>query len=91
MFDATPIPNEHQTEDPVVTQEPDEFDRWFADLLEVPRDEYLAFDDQLEQECPPRALTASATPIDDHDQDEEIVENNVQLTIDNAINQLKHM
>ena len=53
--------------------------------------EYLAFDEQLELECPPRAPTASATPIDDHDQDEEIVAHNVMLTIDNVIDQLKDM
>ena len=87
MFDATPITNEHQMEDSdPITQEPDK-------LLEVPWDEYLAFDDQLEIECPPRAPTASATPTDDHDQDDEIVENSVQshVTIDNAIDQLKDM
>ena len=41
MFDATPIPNEHQT-DEMETHQPDEFDHWFAKLLEVPWDEYLA-------------------------------------------------
>ena len=40
MFDATPISNEDQTEPE--RSEPDEFDRWFADLLEVAWDEYLA-------------------------------------------------
>ena len=61
--------------------------------MEVPWDEYLAFDDQLKTECCPRTPTASATPTDDHDQDEEIVENSVQshVTIDNAIDQLEDM
>ena len=48
LFDATPIPNENQTEHQMETHIPDEFDCWFAELLEVPWDEYLAFDDQLE-------------------------------------------
>ena len=33
----------------IETTEPDDFDRWFADLLEVPWDEYLAYDDKLER------------------------------------------
>ena len=48
MFDA--IPDEDQSEEERV---PDEFDCWFADLLEVPWGEYFAFDDQLENESPP--------------------------------------
>ena len=58
MFDAIPITNEDQTEEERV---PNEFDHWFADLLEVPWDEYLAFDDQLENEAPNRAPTATST------------------------------
>ena len=91
IFDATPISNEHRTEDQTVTYEPDEFNCWFADLLEVHLDEYLAYDDKLESECPSRTPTASATPTDDHDQDEGIVENTVHITIDNAIDQLREM
>ena len=33
MFDATPIPNEHQTAPE--RQDPDEFDCWLEELLEV--------------------------------------------------------
>ena len=91
MFDATPIPNEHQTAPE--RQDPDEFDRWFEDLLEVPWDEYLAFDDQLDIECSPRAPTASTTPIEDDDEAEEIVENisTMPVTIDTATDHLKAM
>ena len=52
MFDAVPISNDDQTEHQT-PQKPDEFDHWFADLLEVPWEEYLAFDDQLESETHP--------------------------------------
>ena len=51
----------------------------------------MAHNDKPESECPSRAPTASATPTDDHDQDEEIVENTVHITIDNAIDQLREM
>ena len=53
MFDATPISNEDQTstEDTSI-RVPDEFDHWFEDLLEVPWDENLAFDEKLEMEAP---------------------------------------
>ena len=35
--------------------EPDDFDVYFQELLEVPWDEYLAFDDKLEADLPPTA------------------------------------
>ena len=92
MFDAVPISNNDQTEHQTA-HEPDEFDCWFADLLEVPWEECLAFDDQLEIETPPRAPTAMSTEHVETDQDDVEVDkvqpNN--LTIDSAINQLHEM
>ena len=90
MFDGIGNLNEDQNEEQT-EQEPDDFDRWLADLLEVPWHEYLAYDKKLEIEAPPRAPTAMLTPADDdhdHDQDEELVENMPQITVDNAIDQL---
>ena len=56
MFDATSIAYEDQTTPQ--SQELDEFDHWFEELLEVSWDEYLAFDNQLESEAPMCAPTA---------------------------------
>ena len=39
----------------ILQREPNEFNHWFGDLLEVPWDEYLACDDEMEIKQPPRA------------------------------------
>ena len=92
MFDGIEILSEDQTEHQT-QQEPDDFDCWFAYLLEVLQDEYLTHDDKLEMEAPSRAPTAMPTPMDDHDhdKDEELVENIPQIAIDSATDQLQEM
>ena len=44
--EATPL------EEDVSVNLPDDYDQWFQDLLEVPWDEYLAYDDDLESSEP---------------------------------------
>ena len=92
MFDVTPIAYEDQTTPQ--SQEPDQFDCWFEELLEVPWDEYLAFDDPRESEAPIHAPTAMATPNTNVEQDEEdtcIPCNQPCMIIDSAIEYLNQM
>lgn len=60
------------------TTEPDEFDIWFQNLLEVPWEEYLAVDDELEEESPARAPDAQSystqPPPNALDQDPDDIE-----------------
>ena len=75
--------------------EPDEFHHWFVELLGVPWEEYLACDDKLEQEEPSQAPTAMPMPLEsennqDNDQ-QEILDNKPNLTIDKALDHLNEM
>ena len=86
IFDAIPISNKDQTQQ---QQEPNEFDHWFADLLEVTWDEYLAFDNQLESETPYSAPTPMSIEHTENEQvDDDIDEVQPNLTIDNTTDQL---
>ena len=85
MLDGEPMPNESESD---INREPDKFDHWFSDLLEVPWDEYLAYNDQLELEAPSRAPSANSNTSmhNDNEQEEhETEEINLNVTIDTAI------
>ena len=76
------------------TADPDEFDQWFADLLEVPWEEYLAYDDELEMEQPARAPDAQTYKTDDDtplDESCNVEQNQQKLTFDQALEQLNEM
>ena len=87
MFDSVePINNAC---DKQTTNTGDAFDDWFADLLEVPWDEYLAHDDDVETIDPPHAQDSSSyhhtDAIETEECDPEIV-NERPLSIDESLN-----
>ena len=52
MFDSVE-PIENDCDKQTTNTGGDAFDHWFANLLEVPWDEYLAYDDDMEISDPP--------------------------------------
>ena len=84
-----------QDQEPTIEQnhEIDDFDRWFGELLEVPWDEYLAYDDELEVELPSRA--PDAQPYNAIDQDQEDNEHEeteeIKLNTESVLDQLENM
>ena len=53
------------------TEEEDDFANYFQELLDIPWDEYLAMDEDLECDEPARAPNTQAYCIDDQDTDQD--------------------